>query len=148
MNRISSIQLKAAVLLLAFGLNTVVGFACAIGVDMGFNATHHHDEETTAIHIHKNGEKHHHAKKEHSHSGNESKDGCCNDKVLTIAQTDKSIPQTAKMANPLFFVSLVTVYYTISITRLSASAASNKYFVRGYHPPIPDIRVAIRSFQI
>ena len=40
------IQLKAALLLLVFGLNTIIGFACAVGVDMGFNTSHHHNNGT------------------------------------------------------------------------------------------------------
>ena len=55
-----SIQLKAAFLLIVFGLNTMVGFACAIGVDMGFNTTNHHDEEATEVHQHADGSKHDH----------------------------------------------------------------------------------------
>lgn len=34
-----SIKIKAAFLLVVFALNTVVGFACSLGVDMGFKFT-------------------------------------------------------------------------------------------------------------
>ena len=62
MKRNRSIQLKAAFLLLVFGLNTVVGFACSLGLDMGFNIPHHKEEVSASpIHIHKAG-KHEHQK--------------------------------------------------------------------------------------
>ena len=62
MKRNRSIQLKAAFLLLVFGLNTVVGFACSLGLDMGFNIPHHKEEASASpIHIHKAG-KHEHQK--------------------------------------------------------------------------------------
>ena len=64
MKRNISIQLKAAFLLLVFAFNTVVGFACAVGINMGFNAPHHHDEEeaieTTVHHHHAGGKAHQH----------------------------------------------------------------------------------------
>ena len=78
MKRNISIQLKAALLLVVFGLNTLVGFACAIGIDMRFNTTHHHNEEATEVHVHGNGEKHEHDKKSanHHHEEENEKSGC------------------------------------------------------------------------
>jgi len=62
MNQKISIQLKALFLLLLFSLNTVVGFACALGMDMGFNTSHHKSDATEVkeIHVHADGAKHHH----------------------------------------------------------------------------------------
>lgn len=154
MKRNISIQLKATLLLVVFGLNTVVGFACAIGMDMGFNTTHHHDEEATEVHIHANGEKHEHHNKsathhhEESNNGKEEKDGCCNDKVVKIYQTDKAVPQGNGIISPVFFTAFVAAYYNIDISYPSQVSGNTKYFVRSYHPPIPDIRIAIQSFQI
>ncbi len=45
MNRSRSIQIKAAFLVLVFSIHTIVGVACALGIDMDFNTTHHQDEE-------------------------------------------------------------------------------------------------------
>ena len=72
MNRKISIQLKALFLLLVFSLNTVVGFACALGMDMGFNTSHHDSDATEVkeIHVHEDGAKHHHG----SVSDNQSSD--------------------------------------------------------------------------
>ncbi len=147
-----SIQLKAAFLLTVFALNTLVGFACAVGLDMGFNSSHHHDEEATEVHVHADGTKHqHHAKAAtHHHDSKDAskKDDCCNEKVVKISQEDKALPQAHTIINPVFFSAFVASYYNIDIFYPSQVTASTRYFVRSYHPPISDIRIAIRSFQI
>jgi len=148
MSRAISIQLKAAFLLILFSFNMMVGFACAVGVDMDFNTTHHPEKEATELHIHANGKKHHHQKQEHKHTDSEKKDDCCNDKVLKISQTDKAVPQATKLLSSSFFSAFIATYYNINITYPSQAITSTKYFVRGHHPPIPDIRIAIQSFQI
>lgn len=130
MNKVLSIQLKAVFPFIIFSLNIFVGFACAIGVDMGFNTTHHHEEA------------------EHKHSQKSGNDDCCNDKVVKLSQADKAVPQAAKLLSPVFFTAFVATYYSINITYALQVHTSNKYFVRGHHPPIPDIRIAIQSFQI
>ena len=151
MKRNSSIQLKAAFLLAVFGLNTAVGFTCAIGMGMGFNA-HHHDEEATEVHVHADGKKHEHhneAKKPHHDEKDASKkDDCCNDKVVKLSQADKAIPQSNILINPGFFSAFISSYYNIDIFYPSQVTTSTRYFVRSYHPPITDIRIAIQSFQI
>jgi hypothetical protein len=148
MNKTHSIQLKAAFLLTIFSLNIVVGFACAIGVDMGFNAAHHHEKATVNVHIHADGKKHHHKEVKHKHSHKGGKDDCCNDRVTKISQADKAIPQSSKILSPAFFIAFTAAFYNINISYPSQAYISNKYFVRGNHPPISDIRIAIQSFQI
>lgn len=144
-NKLSSIQLKATILLIIFSLNIVTGFACAIGMDMKFN-TGHHKEETTEVHVHTDGTKHHHENTPHKHKDSET--NCCTDAVVKISQTDKAVPQAAKLLSPLFFTTFVATYYNIYIACTSQVTAFHKYFLRGHHPPIPDIRIAIQSFQI
>ena len=174
MKRNFTIQLKAAFLLTVFALNTIVGFACAMGVDMGFNTTHRNDDEKKgSIHVHANGKKHqhHHSEanrisgnvksaaathqhqddatgKNHSKSNDSKKDDCCNDKVVKISQEDKAVCNSNTLVNPVFFTAFISIYYQIDITQPSQVTASNKYFVLGHHPPITDIRIAIQSFQI
>ena len=106
-------------LLLVFSLNTVVGFACSMGMDLRFSASHHKEEATSpAVHIHADGKKHQHEKetakipvhvhadgKKHVHAKTEpikhdqekrsekSKDDCCSDGVLKIQQLDKNLKQ-------------------------------------------------------
>jgi len=149
MNRNKSIQIKAAFLLIAFSLNTVIGFACAVGLDMGFNS-HHHEE--SAIEVTEN---HHHDKSHHNdeadihhHQTNNNKDNCCNDGVMKFQQVDKNIATSFSLINPLFFTSFLASYYNIDILSSNNRISDVKYFVRRHHPPIPDIRIAIQSFQI
>lgn len=144
--------------MIVFSLNTIIGFACAIGVDMGFNTTHHHDEKVTevSIHIHADGKKHVHHKKAHHHDeaanhhkSKDGKDNCCNDNVSLFSQLDKCVPQSLQsLVAPQFFISFINFFYCYDVLFASQQTRSIKYFVRSHHPPIPDIRIAIQSFQI
>ena len=159
MKKQRSIQIKAAFLMSVFSLNTLIGFACAVGIDMGFNSSHHHDaEEATeaVVHIHKDGKKHvhheeanHHDQANKDHHKKESKDNCCNDKVIKFNEVDKSASHALNTSiNPIFFTTFISSYSIANILYTSFIDTGIKYFARSYHPPIPDIRVAIRSFQI
>lgn len=142
--------MKAAFLLLVFSLNTLVGFACAMGIDVGFNTGHHHeDEEVTEIHEHAGSKMHHHHEDQESrHSHKNGPDDCCHDKVVKISQADKSIPPVLKIFNPVFFTAFIAVFQSVDVSYSSQVNISNKYFVLGHHPPIADIRIAIHSFLI
>lgn len=155
MKRSSSIQLKAAFLLIVFGLNIAVGFACAVGLDdMMLGKGHHGHDEAIEIHVHKDGTKHeHHGNKtKHNHDekdpSNKEKGGCCSDKVVKLALVDKSVPQSDNLVHPLFFTAFISTFYSFGILYHSQVIPSTRYFVRGHHPPINDIRIAIQSFQI
>ena len=156
MKKIKTIQLKAAFLLIAFSLNTIIGFACAVGLDMGFNSHHHHEETTDAtVHIHVDGKHHHTIAKIHHeeatknlHETTDDKDNCCNDKVTKITQQDKAISQSISLDSPIFFTALISSFYNIDVLYSNEVDSHIKYFVRSYHPPIPDICIAIQSFQI
>lgn len=159
MKRRISIQLKAAFLVAVFSLNTIIGFACAVGIDMGFNSSHYHDEEATeiAVHIHADGKKHihHEAKKHHDepdndhHKTKENKDNCCNDKVIKFNEVDKSFSHSLNTSIHSIFSTFFTAsFYNIDVFYTSFINTNIKYFVRSYHPPISDIRIQIQSFQI
>jgi len=175
-------SIRAAVLLVVFSLNTVIGFACSIGIDMGFNSTHHGSEHHSAnhntkhhgsshhdhspaqasVHIHKDGKRHVHSGKNSSHDHSTShthsataetkgeareNDKCCTNDVLQFQQLDKSVPHSAIVVHPDFLTAYVYAFYN-SLLPTTQIAKDIKQFVRSYHPPIPDIRIAIQSFQI
>jgi hypothetical protein len=157
-------KIIAAFLLTVFSLNTVVGFACSVGVDMGFNSKHHHshDPAEAIVHIHSDGKKHIHSEKKnahhhgksnhdnrttHHHTPGTDKDNCCNDHVLKFEQLDKSIPHPSNIVHPIFLISFFDVYYNAALPSCDV-VKDIKQFVRSYHPPISNIRVAIQSFQI
>lgn len=160
-----SIQFKAAFLLVVFALNTVIGFACSVGVDMGFNSKHHNKEEATeaVVHVHKDGKKHVHQEKKENHShdkshkhdeanntkkSNSDEGNCCTNKVKSFQDVDKSVPSSQSLIHPVFFTAFLASYYNINIIPHTDAIKDIKPFVRSYHPPIPDIRIAIQSFQI
>lgn len=153
MKRNISIQLKAAFLLVVFGLNTLVGFACAVGVDMSFNSSHH-DEEAIEVHVHTDGTKHEHnnepVKQHHDEKGisKKDKDDCCNDDVLKFQNLDKNLNQNAKTAIDVpVFVAIISNFLGIDIFKITKTYPP-KYKTRFFYPPPPDIRIAIQSFQI
>ena len=113
MRKITSIQFKAAFLLIVIALNTVVGFACAMGLNIGSKTSHHKAEATEpSVHIHADGKKHLHQPKpvkaathvhadgkKHEHKSEpvkqhheeketpkKDKDDCCNDDVLKFSK--------------------------------------------------------------
>lgn len=153
MKRNTSIQLKAALLLAVFGLNTLVGFACAVGVDMGFNSSHH-DEEATEVNVHADGNKHEHhnepVKQHHEENGisKKDKDDCCNDDVLKFQNLDKNLNQNAKTVIDVpVFAAIISTFLGVDIFKI-ARTYPPKYKTRFFYPPPPDIRIAIQSFQI
>lgn len=148
-----SIQVKAVFLLFVFALNTIMGFACSIGMDMGFNTGHHQPGSNAKVHIHADGKKHvHQSKSTHQHQagnkGKKEKGGCCNDVVIKFSQTDKSVPQTGAALHPVFFTTFAASWYAFDIFYPSQTTGCVRYFVRGHHPPIPDICIAVQRFQI
>ena len=157
-----SIQVKALILLLVFSLNTVVGFACSVGLDMGFNSNHHRSEESTEaiVHIHSDGKKHIHSEKKTDHKtsrhheqdndhrkSKEGKNDCCNDQVLKFEQLDKSVSYSLHIIHPTFLIAFFDSFYDVTVSR-SDIVKDIKQFVRSYHPPISNVRIAIQSFQI
>ncbi len=145
-----SIRIKAYLLLIVFSINTVIGFACAMGVDMGFNAHHHeNEEEATEVSVldHEGGKMHEHHDEATNHH-HKRKDDCCNEKVLKIFQTDKSVPQSNMLANHVFVTAFISSFCITDALYYHSEIPGIKYFFRGHHPPIPNIRIAIQSFQI
>lgn len=149
MKKNKSIQIKAAILLIVFSLNTVVGFACAVGLDMGFNS-HHHGESAIEVSENHHLDKSHHQDEAniHQHQKNNDKDNCCNDGVMKFQQFDKNIATSFSLISPEFFTSFLASFYHIDLFSSNNRISAIKNFIRRHHPPIPDIRVAIQSFQI
>ncbi|MDA9554631.1 hypothetical protein N9R54_00215 [Pelobium sp.] len=136
-----SIKLKSALLLTVFLLNTLVIFACSLGMDMKFNVTHHQQSEVEPAHSHNKDEQHHHSKKE--------KDNCCKDEAVKFATVNKLIPLTADFSfQPLFVPVAIFGFDIIGVSETNVNTSSNNFYFLTYQPPIPDIRVAIQSFQI
>ncbi len=153
-----SIQFKAVFLTFVLFLNTIVGFACAVGADMGFNSGHHQNQPIahTTNHLHESTKPHDHAQHVHGlnvssdHLASESsKDNCCADDVAKLTQADKLYqPGFNYSLLSLSFFILPSTLYLVGNSRTFPVNVSNTYFVRHCRPPIRDIRIAIQSFQI
>lgn len=163
MKRNKTIQLKAIFLLIVFSLNTIIGFACAVGLDMGFNSKHHHDESIThnTKSHHHNGKSHHHhnrsdshtTKSQHSHyeinkSGATEKENCCNEDATQLSQSDKLLVNVvySGIEMPVALIALHFLY----LSHLSSFKPEIKKIqvVRPYILNSRGIRVSIQSFQI
>lgn len=145
-----SIQVKAAFLLVVFAMNTVVGFACSMGVDMGFNTSHHGQEAKSSVHIHKDGKKHVHkaAGQKHHHDGKTAaskKDDCCKGKVVKLQNADKNLSYTQTIIQPPVFI--VSVFYRLASFN-TVQGCTQEYIACHFHPPPRDILIAIQRFQI
>jgi len=163
MKRNSSIQLKAAFLLIVFAMNTVVGLACAVGVDMSFNTKHHDEEQEikTPVHVHANGHKHEHKKEagKHKHEhGNEAnkhkhvekkapaKEGCCTDEVVKFQNVEKNLAAKIVIDAPAF-VAILSTFPGINLYNIT-KAFPQKSIVPFFYPPPPDILISIQKFQV
>lgn len=134
------IPLKAVFLLAAFSLNTVVGFACSVGMQVDFSALHHEREAgKNSLHKHNEELKHHH---------HETKDGCCHDNVVKFQSLDKNLNPNAKIViEAPVFAALLTGLTGIAPVK-PAGLVFPKQVVQFFYPPPGDIRIIIRSFQI
>jgi hypothetical protein len=149
----SAIQLKAVFLLLVFSLNTIVGFACAVGLNMGLNKKHHHHHETvsrsTVSHQHEKGTAHHHHHHEaQAKSKTTEEHNCCTDNATQLSGSDKLLTQTINsgIETPVTMVALHFLYSS----HLSSFTQDTKRIlvVRPYILSARGIRVSIQCFQI
>jgi len=176
MKSVKTIRRKATFLLIVFALNTIMAFACSIGLDMGYNSnSHSKDFKQQLLHTHGDGNKHvhpqetashgksvshghtanHHHNKSHAHADNKAtkeqkgvKDNCCKERAREFQEIDKLIRGLSGVSYPAFFATFDAVYRMITLLPYTNVVRDLKPFVRNNHPPIPDIRIAIQSFQI
>lgn len=131
-------MLKAAFLIIVFFLNTVVGFACVLGADLGFNRIQH--AENVPHHHEKTGAHHHNAGQKHD---------CCKDEVTKLTTADKETRSAPSFSfqHSVLAILPTPIYIQDSLSSIAVNIP-NTYFARHNRPPIPDVRIAIQSFQI
>lgn len=164
-----AIQYKALFLLATFSMNTVVGFACSMGVDMGFNSKHHShndskehdhaDADNHHEHDGNNSHNHHHGgAASHHHSDNssntasftsQSEENCCKDFVAGFNSLDKQLAKQNSTQPKIIYLS------PFIISAFIIDANNSKGYVQHLRIPPreidfspPDIRVFIQSFLI
>ncbi|WP_336518149.1 hypothetical protein [Pollutibacter soli] len=151
MNKAFTRYVTTSFLLLVFSMNSLLGFACSAGWNLGFNAGHHQHEKTAEHHSPEKAS-HHHSDdndREKPATEKEKNNDCCAGNVLTISLADKSVPKSVEKINPVY----TTLFSVVHFFKLSSPHPDNtkglsSYLIPGHHPPIPDIRIAIQSFQI
>jgi hypothetical protein len=148
-----AIQLKVIFLLIVFSLNTLIGFACAVGLNMGFNKKHHHHDETvsrsTLSHHHEKGTAHHHHHEELAKSKTTEDHNCCTDNTTQLSGSDKLLAQTINsgIETPVALVFLHFLY-SADLSSLLTQDIKKVPVVRPFVLNSRGIRVSIQSFQI
>lgn len=142
MKRKPCIQLKATILVIVFLLNTVLGFACSVGLDG--NSLHSHSDDLS--HHHASSINHHNSTIDH-HYSNEEDDNCCKDDVEKFEKTGKLVPQFSDFS-PLVFSVFLSEFFYFDASTSYITLPINQFQLRKHHPPIPDIRMVRQSFQI
>lgn len=130
MKRSKTIQLKAVFLLAVFILNTMVGFACAVGLDMGFNSKHHHHKEGTTLHHHQDSE------------------NCCNDEAIQFSQLDKLLAQAVNTGIEAPVMLVPDFLYHPDLSSFTGEKKFPSSPKKPYVSTARGIRVSIQSFQI
>lgn len=142
----STVKFKAVFLTIVFLLNTIVGFACAIGMDMVFNSGHHKVQKVilASEHIHE----HDKTETDH-HSSKGSKDNCCKDEFAKIIKAEKMAQRSFdyNLLSMSFFDLPARAYFIGGLTTSPVNTL-NAHFLRHCRSPISDLRIAIQSFQI
>ena len=135
-------------------MNTIIGFACTLGIDMGFNSKHHHDDDQEAteasVHIDGKGRQHHEEETKHHHDSKEDseKGGCCNDGVIKFQNLEKNLSQNNNQAiYTHVFITILSNFWGIALFN-TGKALPQQYKASVFHPPLPDILIAIQRFQI
>lgn len=139
---------------MVFAINTVVTFACSLGIGMGFNKQYHNENEKQIVAKHF----HYHLTHQHqehnpgsvalNHKKNDSGNGgCCNDKAIQFQQVDKSFRNTGNIIikAPVFGVFMSALF---GMQMKDASRVLLQAVIIPQHYPPPDIRIMIQSFQI
>jgi len=144
--------IRSFFLLLVFSLNTVAGFACSIGIDMGYNSNHHskalsrtHTESYSHTGKHKCTNKQQATKKTKTSDSHD----CCSNEVAKFIQLDKSVVGGLQLQPTLYLLSFFTAFIvpeqTVSTITVNAQFqfARRSCFLNDIN-----IQTAIRRFQI
>jgi len=144
-------KIIAVFFLMVFSASTITGFACSVGIDMGYNLKHHSNEHNDAHAHHDKGHVHHHERgvKPTLFDGN-NKDDCCTNGVVKLVQLDKLVTDNQQMINaPVYIFAFSSVYLSLTTGPQETSVKYKyAYLRRSCSLNDTDIRIAIQSFQI
>ena len=167
MNPSKTIKYKALFLLISFSLNSVVGFACSLGVGMGFNSDHHShgsgeqhensDADHHQQHDGNNSHSHEHKAKSHHHSNtdnntvcfaSQNEDNCCKDFVVGFQSMDKLLAKQNNTQQKISGIPPFIAIFIIEVNNTKGFATLRSVPPREVDYSPPDICVFIQSFLI
>ena len=139
-----TIKYKALFLLVTFSLNSVVGFACSLGVDMGFNSGHHEHNDQEQ---HKRSQKGH--TESHRNDHEPADDNCCNDLVADFQNLDKAIVKgNSNVQQPHILLSPFIIPVALGLNNTKGFTKHFQIPPKETDLPPPNIIVFIQSFLI
>lgn len=134
--------------MLVFSFNTLFGVACSLGFNMEYYKYHHKKEAESIPALYHHGH-YKESKAQHpSNSSNSNNDECCGHGVISFNLPDKTIPDQVSMVHPVFATAFIALYFQPDLLQPHYLFCNIRAFTQSYHPPIPDIRIALQSFLI
>jgi len=156
MTRQKKNRIRGLILLTVFSLNTVVGFACSLGINMGYNKSHHQHEASHSHkkpHSHKEGHHHEHSPVSTSNisvGSPASNDDCCANGVADFIKLDKSVTSATVLQAPVFLIAFASQF----ILPIDSGVSLIDTYIYGSlrrswnSTDDTDLRIVIQSFQI
>ena len=142
-------KIRASILLTVFSLNTVAGFACSVGVDLGYNKHHHeHHDKVTGHHEEYNG---HYDEMKAGKEVSKPQHDCCSDGVAKFTLLDKSSTTsvTHQLQAPVVILTFSTSNFLPFLKEPILPVNSDFKFVRrSCFLNDTDPQITIRRFQI
>ena len=142
-------KIRASFLLAVFSLNIAAGFACSVGIDLGYNKHHHEDHDKISGHHHQK-QDHHQEMKTGCHVSGAT-DDCCSGDVVKFALLDKSAVTNVvhQLQAPFLILTFSAVHNFPIIKEPVLRVNSDFQFVRrSCFLNDTDPQIAIRRFQI
>ena len=138
-------------------MSTLVSFACAMGVEMGYNENHHQEAAVKTssthqhddIHEHSGDKTHTHSKTVDTPSEKKADDDCCEKEAKKFGQFDKIVSKVATdNLHQIVLIAFIQTFYSFDLVKSNDLVSVKRNLYRSHHPPIPDRRIAIQSFLI
>ena len=147
----STIKINALSLLIIFSLNMLIGFACSLGVDMGYNTDHHQvasgkaTDNIPSCHMDNSDSG---ASKQQSELPG-TKD-CCSGGVIEFLKMDKNASSLSAVdvTTPVLLLAHRFSYQLELLQYFENTSLRSHQLMRSDHPPQKDVRTAIHSFLI
>jgi hypothetical protein len=139
-------KIVALTLIAVFSLNTLAGFACSIGIDLGYNAKHHSTEASCCRNKHK------HCSTQTMNKGifQDTNHDCCSSDVAQFTLLDKSVVTAYAMPPaPVFSVAWLPPAQAVIVDEpLCARGSPLRFARRSCFVNDTDIITATRSLRI